>query len=312
MKDAEKVVVIGGGFIGVEVGDEIKKSGREVTIIEAMPSLLSAAFDMEFSKLAEDSLVSNGINLVKGLKVSEILGKERVAGVKLEDGQIIESDLVIFAVGFRPRIDLAKGSSLHLGVTGGIWTDEYMRTSVKDVFAAGDCVEHKCFFTRKPSRLMLASTAAFEARIAGSNLYNLKTVRQNHGNLGVFSTSFDGLTLGAAGLTESMAKAEGFEYIIGTAKGLDRHPGTFEDTSEVTVKLLFSKENGLLLGGQIAGGKAVGEMINIIGLGLQMAATWNDLFTMQIGSHPLLTASPTRYQLNIATENALSKLRTGR
>lgn len=156
---------------------------------------------------------------------------------------------------------------------------------------------------------MLASAAAFEARIAGSNLYNLKTIRQNRGNLGVFSTSFDGLTLGSAGLTEKTASTEGFEYVVGMAKSIDRHPGKFEDTSDVTVKLIFSKENGLLLGGQIAGGKAVGEMINIIGLGLQMGATWNDLLTMQIGSHPLLTAAPTKYQLNIAAEDALRKTR---
>jgi len=274
-KNAKRVIIVGGGFIGIEVGDEIRKMGKEVTIIEAMPHLLPAAFDEEFGKIAEEKLTEHGATIKTNLRVSKILGNESVTGVEFEDGSNLTAE----------------------------------RTSVRDVFAVGDCAEHKDFFTRKPSRLMLASTAVFDARVAGANLYHLKVVRENHGNLGVFSTSIEGLTLGAAGMTERTACAEGFECVIGEAKSVDRHPGTLPDKSPLYVKLVFSKESGLLLGAQIAGGKSVGEMINILGLGLQMGITANDLVTMQIGTHPLLTSAPTTYPLVLAAESAIMKLR---
>lgn len=308
-KSAKRVVIVGGGFIGIEVGDEIRKMGKEVAIVEAMPHLLPAAFDEEFGKVAEEKLAEHGTSIKTNIRVSKILGSESVTGIEFEDGKNLPADMIIFATGYKPNTGLVQNLDIHLGYSGAIWVDEYMRTSVRDVFAVGDCAEHKDFFTRKPSRLMLASTAVFDARVAGANLYHLKVVRENHGNLGVFSTSIEGLTLGAAGMTERTACAEGFECVIGEAKSVDRHPGTLPDKSPLYVKLVFSKESGLLLGAQIAGGKSVGEMINILGLGLQMGVTANDLVTMQIGTHPLLTSAPTAYPLVLAAESAIMKLR---
>jgi len=308
-QNASKVLVIGGGFIGIETGDELRKMGKEVTLVEALPELLSVAFDKEFGEQAEEKLSSNGMKVIKGIMVEEIIGEDKVKAVKLSDGTVVESDMVILSIGYIPNTSMFKDSEINLGDTGGIWVDEYMRTSVKDVFAAGDCAEHKDFFTRKSSKLMLASTAVFDARIAGSNLYSLNVVRENHGNLGVFSTSIQDLTLAAAGMTEKTAKEEGFEIIIGEAAGIDRHPGTLPDKTKTKIKLLFSKESGLLLGAQVSGGKSVGEMVNTLGLAIQNRVTANDLFTMQIGTHPLLTSAPTTYPIVVAAENAILKLR---
>lgn len=309
LKKASKVVIVGGGFIGIETADEMRKAGKDVTLIESLPDLLSAAFDTEFGLMAEEKLISNGIKVMKGKMVQEITGDSTVKSVKLSNGENIEADMVIFAIGYRPNTEISKGTTLHHGNSGGIWVDEYMRTSIKDVFAAGDCAEHKDFFTRKPSALMLASTAVFDARIAGSNLYGLKVLRENHGNLSVFSTSIEGLTIAAAGMNEKTALSEGFEIVVGEASGIDRHPGTLPDKSSLKVKLIFSKGCGVLLGGQIAGGKSAGEIVNIIGLALQKGVGANDLVTMQIGTHPLLTSAPTTYPLVLAAENAIMKLR---
>jgi len=308
-KKANKILIIGGGFIGVEVCDEIRKMGKAITLVEALPHLLPAAYDDEFGKMVEEKLLDYGVTVKTNTRVEKILGNKEVSAAQLSDGTIVETDMVILSIGYKPNVELVKDTEIHLGYSGAIWVDEYMRTNVKDVFAVGDCAEHKDFFTRKPSKLMLASTAVFDARIAGANLYTLKVVRENHGNLGVFSTSIEGLTLGAAGMNSKTACSEGFECVIGEARTIDRHPGNIPDKSELYVKMIFSRESGILLGAQIAGGKSVGEMINIVGLALQKGATANDFVTMQIGTHPLLTSAPTTYPLVLAAESAIMKLR---
>lgn len=307
VEDAEKIVIVGGGFIALEVGDEIRKLGKDVTLV-VRSRLLRSSVDPEFSKMVEERLKEVGIKVVYG-QVERFLGNGKVEKVKLLDGSEIPADLVILSTGYRPNVDLAVKAGLKV-TRYGIWTDEYMRTSHPDIFAVGDCVEHRDFFTGKPYGLMLASTATFEARIAGANLFKLQIVRENRRTIGAYSTHVAGLTLGAAGLTEEAARKEGFEVIVGTAKGPDRHPAKFPDTSMVTVKLIFSRDRGAILGAQIAGGKSVGEMINILALAIQKRLTASELYTLQIATHPLLTASPVGYQILKAAEDALAKLRT--
>ncbi len=308
VEDAEKVVIIGGGFIALEVGDEIRKLGKDVTIV-VRSRLLRNSFDPEFSEIVEEMLKERGIKVVYG-QVERLLGEGRVEKVKLVDGRELSADLAVFSIGYHPNVDLAVKAGLRV-TRYGIWTDEYMRTSYPDIFAVGDCVEHRDFFTGKPYGIMLASTATFEARIAGANLFKLQIVRENRRTIGVYSTRVAGLTLAAAGLTEEAAKREGFEVIVGYGKGPDRHPAKFPDTSVVTVKLIFSRDRGAILGAQIAGGKSVGEMINILALAIQKRLTASELYTLQIATHPLLTASPVGYQILQAAEDALAKLRAG-
>ncbi|WP_456444038.1 NAD(P)/FAD-dependent oxidoreductase [Thermococcus sp.] len=306
VNEADKVVIVGGGFIALEVGDEIRKLGKDVTIV-VRSRLLRSSFDPEFSEMVEEKLREKGIEVVYG-RVERILGDEKVGGVKLVDGRELPADLAVFSIGYQPNVELAVKAGLKV-TRYGIWTDEYMRTSHPDIFAVGDCVEHRDFFTGRPHPLMLASTATFEARIAGANLFKLQIVRENRRTIGAYSTHVAGLTLAAAGLTEEAARKEGFEVIVGYGKGPDRHPAKFEDTSTVTVKLIFSRDRGAILGAQIAGGKSIGEMINILALAIQKRLTASELYTLQIATHPLLTASPVGYQILQAAEDALAKLR---
>ncbi|NJE54871.1 pyridine nucleotide-disulfide oxidoreductase [Thermococcus sp. 21S9] len=307
VEEAEKIVIVGGGFIALEVGDEIRKLGKDVTLV-VRSRLLRSSFDPEFSEMVEERLKEAGINIAYG-QVEGFARNGKVEKVKLLDGREISADLVILSTGYRPNVELAVKAGLKV-TRYGVWTDEYMRTSHPDIFAVGDCVEHRDFFTGKPYQLMLASTATFEARIAGANLFKLQIVRENRRTIGAYSTHIAGLTLAAAGLTEEQAKKEGFEVIVGYGRGPDRHPAKFPDTSMVTVKLIFSRDRGAILGAQIAGGKSVGEMINILALAIQKRLTASELYTLQIATHPLLTASPVGYQILQAAEDALAKLRT--
>ena len=312
LKEVEKVVIVGASYVALEVGDEIRKLGRDVTFI-VRSRFLRATFDPEFSTMAEERLKEKGIKVAYG-QIERIVGNEKVKGVKLTDRTEIPAELVISATGYCPNVELATKADLmvtrYSNHCYGIWTDKYMRTSHPDIFAVGDCVEHKDFFREEPYTLMLASTAAFEARIAGANLFKLQIVRENMRTIGAYATHIAGLTLAAAGLIEETARKEGFEIVVGYSEGADRHPAKFSDTSIEKVKLIFSRDRGAILGAQISGGKSVGEAINILALAIQKRLTASELYATQIATHPLLTASPVGYPIVKAAEDALVKLRT--
>ncbi len=183
-----------------------------------------------------------------------------------------------------------------------------MRTSLRDIFAVGDCAETTDFFTGKHIPIMLASTATTEARIVGANLYQLKILRENKGTLASFSTYINGLAFGVSGLTQARAKSEKFEVVIGTSKCPNHHPKSLPNTGTIEVKLIFSKSSGTLLGGQVMGPESISEMINILALAIQEEASVYDFDTLQISTHPLMTAAPTCYPLIAAAQSALTKV----
>ena len=309
LKKSKNVVVIGAGFIGVEMSDELAKAGVNVTLIEAMDTVLPLAFDKDIIEPVQEVLSDHKVNILTNKMVSSIDGKDgKVTGISLKSGETISADMVIMAIGYRPNTTLAKESGIDIGEFGGIKTDEYLRTNAKDVYAVGDCAEHKDFFTHKTSRLMLASTAASEARVAGMNLYDLKVVRQSKGSIAIFSTSLDDISMGAAGLTEKFALDEGFKIIIGNSNGMDKHPGKLPHSSKQRVKLIFAEKSGVLLGAQILGGSSTGEMINILGLAIQKGMTAAELSIMQYGTQPMLTAGPGVYPIVLAAMDALAKM----
>jgi NADH oxidase (H2O2-forming) len=304
LNDANDIVIIGGGFIGVEFADECKK-GRDsnVTIVELLPHCLQLALDEEFCTEAESVLSNRGIKLLVNSKVEAILGDNQVSGVRLSGGQELKADVVIVGVGVVPNAELAKKAGLEIGPGKAIAVDRYMRTTTApDILACGDCAEKVSFFSGKPSRLMLASIACVEARIAGANLFN--TRYRNPGAVGVFSTIIGEHAFACAGLTERAARQEGYEVVLGESTAPDTHPGGMPGSVSTKVKLLFSKDNGELLGGGISGGKSTAEIANVISACIQSKMTAYDVSLFQMGTHPALTASPIVYQLVNAAELA--------
>jgi NADPH-dependent 2,4-dienoyl-CoA reductase/sulfur reductase-like enzyme len=272
-----------------------------------LPQILANSFDPEFSKMAGDKLSTTGAAVITGISVIEISGNGKVEKVKLSDGTVLDAGAVVLGIGASPEFAAAKESGLEVIERRGICVDEYMRTSDPDVFAVGDCACKKDFYTRRDTPVMLASTATTEARIAGANLFSLKVVRENKGTIAIYSTYINGLVLGSAGLTETTAKKEGFEIISSTATGKDRHPGTMPGGSDVTVKLVFSKQSGIILGGQVSGGQSAGELINLIGVAIQKRMSVSEMETLQMATQPYLTSAPTVYPLVVAAQNAANK-----
>jgi NADH oxidase (H2O2-forming) len=305
LNDLHEIVVIGAGFIGIEMSDELKKAGKNVTLVELRANVLPLAFDPDLAGEAEFILKEHGIAIMTGKSVKEIVGKEKVEAVKVEYAngtELIQADAVILSMGYEPNVDLARNLDVTFNRDGFIKVDEYMRTDHPDVFAVGDCAEKRDFFTRKRSKAMLASIACAEARVAGMNLYKLSTLKTIGGTIAIFSTALNGTGFGAAGLTETEANLEGFDIIVGKFSGVDRHPGMLNNPHKQIVKLIAGRENGIILGGEVVGGSSTGELINIIGLIIQNKMNVNQLMTSQIGTHPLLTASPAAYPLIKAAE----------
>ena len=179
LDNCQKIVIVGGGFIGVEISDELIKRDKEVALVEILPNILSLALDNEFAIQAEEILQSRGVTIKKDAGVKEILGDHKVDGILLNTGGKLEADAVILSMGYSPNTNLAKKSGINVTEKGFIIVDEYMRTENADIFAIGDCVEKRDFITRKRNEIMLASTACAEARIAGMNLYKLSTLKHS-------------------------------------------------------------------------------------------------------------------------------------
>ncbi len=266
----------------------IVATGSEPVIPRFIPG-----YDLEnvFPVLKEETYLQNVLKKLDaaenvsviggGLRVSRIAGEGAVESVELADGRSIPADLVILGLGMKPNAALAKEAGLALNDQGAILVDQYMRTNDRDIFAVGDCAEKKCFFTGKDAPILLASTAAMEAKIAGSNAFQLRLVRANKGTISTFSTKVFGSTYASAGLTESQAKAEGFTYMVG-------------------------EYDGVILGAQIYGGDTVAEIVNILSLAITSGMTATELNTFQTATHPLVSASPIAYPINAAAMNALA------
>ncbi|MDY0269300.1 FAD-dependent oxidoreductase [Trichloromonas sp.] len=327
LQKVKNVVVIGGGFIGVEMAEQIAKmsgavcqdyfctaeqSGAtiNVSLIEMLPHCLMLACEEEFGIVAENELKKMGINVMVENQVKSIDddGTGKVSSVTMTNGTKLSADLVIIGIGAVPNIDLAESVGLSANPRGGFDVDEYLQTQDPDVYAAGDCAAKFSFFTGKPSGIRLASVACTEGMIAASNLYNEKS-RKTMGALGAFATKVGERSIGAAGLTTKAAADEKIEVVIGEAVAPNRHPGALPGCiPTMKAKLLFRKDNGVIVGGHICGSEAAADMANVIAVAIQSKLTAEDMATMQYATHPLLTSSPLSYHVMLAAENAAAQL----
>ena len=308
LKDVKDLVVIGGGFIGVEFADECHKSGiPHVTIVEMLPHCLMLAYDEEFCVEAEKILTERGIELVTGSRIEKITGGKKASGVLLANGEELKADAIIIGIGAGANVKLAEDSGIELGPTGSIMVDRTMRTTDENIFACGDCAEKVSFFGGKPSPLKLASIAAAEARIAGANLFGVH--RENIGTIGVWSTAIGNSAFAGAGLTENLAMRQGYDVVSGVAEAPNRHPGGMPGMAKLKVKLVFERRTGVLLGAQLLGDTSAGDLINIASACIQSRMAVDEIASFQMGTHPALTASPIAYQFVNAAEIALVAMR---
>jgi NADPH-dependent 2,4-dienoyl-CoA reductase/sulfur reductase-like enzyme len=310
LKPKKNIVVIGGGFIGAEVAEQLALNpDKKITLIESEEFCFSKAFSKELSKIATETLSKTDTEVRTSVRVEKVNGENgNVSSVLLSNGEEIKADAVIMAIGYKPNTELAQKAGLEVNKMGAIIVDNYERTKIKDVCAVGDCSQTIGFLTGRIDNVMLASTATAEARVLGHNLFGIKIRKSFTGTLAVFSTEINGVAMAAAGVNDSNATEANIEYLSAKFSDFDTHPGSFEETSPLTVKLFASPCDGSILGGEVWGGKSAGEMINTIGLAIQKGVTVYELISFQIGSHPLLTSAPTKTILIKAAESIIAQI----
>ena len=311
MKGKKDIVVVGTGFIGIEMAMEFAESGNNVTVVGGSKHILKGPFDSEIAVQAEKIMLDAGVTFIGGDRVAAIVDKNGdniVNGVQLKSGRIVDAEVVVLATGYKPNTELALSVGVSFGHYGGIWVDEYMRTENQDVFAVGDCSARRGFITKVPSKVMLASTSAAEGRVAGSSLYGIKYMKSFSGTIAIFSTMVGKTAFSSAGITEDEANSAGADIVVGSFGGMNRHPATIPGAQKQFVKLIATRHGGQIIGGQIIGGNETGEMINIIGLMIESKMTVYQAMSMQVATQPMLTAAPTNYPIVMAAMLAIRQI----
>lgn len=315
LQQARNVVVIGGGFIGVEMAEQVahmKPAPQSIHLVEMLPRCLVTACEEEFCQVVEKELETLGIEVMTSCQVKALHGTQRVERVELADGRTLDADVVVIGIGAAPNIELAEASGLPADPRGGVAVTAAMATEDPDIYAAGDCASKFSFLTGDASAIRLASIAASEGMIAAGNLYS-SVARHTQGALGAFATKVGNRSIAAAGLTTQAAQQMGIDVVVGEAVASNMHPGSLPQAIlDMKVKLLFDATSGCLLGGHVCGGDSSAELANAIAVAVQSRQTAYDLSVMQYATHPLLTASPVTYHLMVAAENALIQLSANR
>jgi pyruvate/2-oxoglutarate dehydrogenase complex dihydrolipoamide dehydrogenase (E3) component len=309
LQKAKKIAIVGGGFIGLEVAEQLAlDKSKQINVIEMQNNCLSAAFSPTFCSKAEEVLKNNGIVILTNKKVTAIEQIGNSTNVVFSDKEELLVDIVIFSLGYKPNTSIAESAGLVLNKFGAIDVDSFMRTDDQNIFAIGDCAKKRDFATGKDSNAMLASVAGAESRFLAENLYRINSVKNSLGTIKVFSTSLDGHVFASAGITEAEAEKENISIFTGEFRGYDKHPMSLPGTSEVFARIHVMTETAYIVGAEISGSVSVGEMINVIGTAIQARLTIYDLYTFQFGTHPLLTGGPAVTPIIKAVENAIEKI----
>ena len=301
----KRAVVVGGGYIGIEVATVLKQMGLDVTVVEMLPTILMATTEPEFIGQVIDELAEKGVHLLTNEKVVEFVhpSADQVV-VKLGSGESLAADFVVLSVGVAPNTELATQAGIKTSRLG-IWVDKHMRTHADGVYACGDCAEKTSFVTGQPTRGEFGTNAVFMAKTVGHNILGKKKTFPGVINANV--TAVYDWSLGSAGLTEQMAKDAGIDAVTGYSEVLSKYP-MMDQVETIRTKLVFNKANAKLVGGSVLRkGDCTAHMVDFISFAIQMGATMGDLMDYQYATHPELAAKPSDNVYVFATKNALTK-----
>jgi NADPH-dependent 2,4-dienoyl-CoA reductase/sulfur reductase-like enzyme/rhodanese-related sulfurtransferase len=283
-RPCKTAAVIGGGFVGLEVVEQLKRRDIKVTLIERNPQVLKP-LDAEMAKLIENELVREGIRLCFNANVESLLTSSgRATAVKLADGETIPSDLVISSAGVRPRTELAAAAELEIGETGGVSVNEFYQTTDPDIYAVGDMVEYHHGTWNKEMRLPLAGPANRAGRIAGSHAARGNAAKSGSVQGTAIVRVFE-LGAAATGLNEAACQAAGREYRTAIVQAA-HHASYFPGAKPLTLKLIYEPGSRRVLGAQAVGKEGADKRIDVVATLLNFEGTVDDLANLDLAYAP--------------------------
>jgi len=258
--NVKSCVISGGGFIGLEVGENLKEKGLDVTIVQRSMQVMNP-LDQEMAAFVHGTIRKHGINLVLDDSVKELKEEGQGFSVLLESGESIYADMAILAIGVIPESHIAKDAGLELGIKGSIIVNEHMETSARDIYAVGDAVQVRHYITGSDAVISLAGPANRQGRIAADNICGLDS--SYPGSQGSSVIKMFNITIASTGINEKTAKEAGIKYDK-IYLSPNNHAGYYPGGKLMTMKVLFDKENDKLLGAQIVGHEGVDKRIDVL------------------------------------------------
>jgi len=291
-------VVVGGGFIGLEMAEAFRKRGLETTVVEVLPTVMSA-MDGEFGSLVARELERNGVRVVTRAGLKAVRPAEQA--VELGDGRVLPADLVLFSVGVRPELALARSAGLAIGPSGGLAVDEHLRTSDPDILAAGDMAEVVHKVSGRRVRIPLAGPANRQGRIAASNALGLPM--RYSGALGTSVVKVFEATAAMTGLSERAAREAGFPVGVAVIHK-EHHAAYYPGAKELSLKLVYDRKTARLLGAQAFGHAGVEKRVDVLATALQGKMTLEEIAELDLAYAPPYSSA--NDPVNIAAFAALN------
>lgn len=281
-KDQLRAVIVGGGYIGLEMCESIRKRGVDVTLIEKMDRVLGT-MDRSVTEIVEETLKREGVKIFKETTVLGFEGSEGAVSKVLTDKGRFQADFVILAIGVRPESALAERTGIALGGNKAIMVDHRMRTSLPDVFAAGDCADALSIVTGKKVYIPLGTTANKQGRVAGENAAGRETVFE--GVAGTAQTKVFDLEVARTGLTSLEAEREDIPFFVSTIQGTSRAK-SYPAGKPIVITYVVEKDTGRLLGAQMVGQEGVAHRIDTLATALYAKMTVDDVARLDLGYAP--------------------------
>lgn len=293
------VAIVGGGFIGLEVCENLAQTDKHVSLVEASEHVMGT-IDDDFAELIHKELYDHGVNVILNDGLAEITDDH----IKLGSGNKIKAQVVIMAIGVKPDVALASKIGCKLGLTGGIAVDQHYQTSIPNIYAVGDAIEVSHMITRKKTRLALAFPAQMEARDAIDHIYG-RTI-ENRGVIGSQAIHVFDINIASTGLTESECQKDGIDYRTATVIPKSR-VGIMPDATPLYLKLIFGYPNGEVLGAQALGKSDVDKQIDIVSTMISMHGHISDLTHLEVCYSPWFSTAKNAVDMAaLVAENILN------
>ena len=272
-----KAVVVGAGFIGLEMAENLHAQGAKVSIVE-MGNQVMAPIDFSMASLVHQHLMDKGVNLYLEQAVASFEREGKGLKVTFKNGQSISADIVILSIGVRPETSLARAAELTIGPAGGIAVNDYLQTSDEAIYAIGDAIEYRHPITGKPWLNYLAGPANRQGRIVADNILGAKIPYE--GSIGTSIAKVFDMTVASTGLPGKRLRLEGIDYMSSTIHPAS-HAGYYPDAMPMSIKITFDKQTGRLYGGQIVGYDGVDKRIDELALVIKHQGTVYDLMKVE-------------------------------